>query len=365
MGLETAIAMGVGIPAMAGAFGSGKGDMPDMGSYETPSPPNYYQMARQLMKAQKDFTPDVYNMEAQWGPKFNQLDFENLQKMSPQYQDLIMGLQKKFQPQGMEWQAELQKRFAPMMEGLSEQANNRQRERDLAAIKEYAPRYKEAMEAINPQETAMRKLLGEQIQGQLNNGTQLDPSLAREMQQGIRAAQGARGMMHGNAPVSAEALMTGQAAENLRSSRESKAFGYLGLPTFNASAALSGQAPAQGQAQSLMAAAPIGTEGMGMVKNRGAGMFGFKDEAMPLLNNATQQWQSQNQVGLANLAQSQNQANLNWQNKPSWLNALPMMGMAAGGLGAGLFGSGGMFGGGGGGATMPATGGTQLGWSGF
>lgn len=357
MGIETAIALGAGA-ITAGAVAKNnkgkKGDSMDsagMGFSEAPSLGDAY---GGLFNVQKRYMPQKYALEKNWGPQFNALNLQNMQNMAPEYQKLLLGLQKEFAPQNMDWMMEMKDRYNGKLMNQDAQAQNMGRDLELAAIEKYGPLLKQAMENVNPQETAIRNALGDRTQTELGYGSRLDPQGARNMQQGVRAAQSARGMTQGAAPVSEESRMTYQQGENLKNQREQKAFSYLSLPQFNPMGALGLGKEAYSQANPVsMGVAGSGTEGMGMVKDRGPGLVDMSALG-GAYNTASNNWQSQQ----ANAMRAQAG---DGQGGSSWMNMLPLMGAGLGMAGAGLGGMnwGGLFGGGAG--TMPLTGSMQAG----
>src|SRR5690606_29022874 len=54
---------------------------------------------------------------------------------------------------------------------------------------------------------------------ELRLGAQLDPSMAREVAQGVRAGQSARGLGHGAADMAQEVMQRGVMAEKMRTAR--------------------------------------------------------------------------------------------------------------------------------------------------
>lgn len=142
----------------------------------------------QMMRFQ---APEIISMAEQYGPQYNQMMFDLERQMAPQYYDLNQAI----------------------------------RERQVADIATMAPGLRDAMS--DPQTEAIRRQLGDQVATQLGYGANLDPQLAREVEQSVRAGQSARGMIRGNAPVTQEALMKGIQAEQLRQARQQAATQFL------------------------------------------------------------------------------------------------------------------------------------------
>lgn len=133
----------------------------------------------------------------------------------------LMALEQQYAPQYNQMQYDIEAQMAPQYYALQQA----QRERQVADIAALSPSLRTAMS--DPQTEAIRQQLGNAVQEQLSYGANLDPSLAREVEQGVRAGQSARGMIRGNAPVSQEALMKGIQAEQLRQNRQNAASQFL------------------------------------------------------------------------------------------------------------------------------------------
>jgi hypothetical protein len=76
-------------------------------------------------------------------------------------------------------------------------------------------------------DTEMSQLLRNEIMSEVQRGGELDPEVAREVEQNVRRGQTARGNILGNAAVFQEAQQVGQAAEQRRSARQQKALQFL------------------------------------------------------------------------------------------------------------------------------------------
>lgn len=136
----------------------------------------------------------------------------------------------------------LLQKYTPQYQDVESAAQARQAQSNLDLLRQYGDQLKTA--ASDPQTEAIRQLLGSQIQEELGYGANLDPALAREIEQGVRAGQSARGMTRGAAPVSAEALMKGTQAQALRQQRQQAATQFLNTQAttqFNPWMALTGK----------------------------------------------------------------------------------------------------------------------------
>lgn len=132
-----------------------------------------------------------------------------------------MALNREYLPQYNQMLMDLERELAPQWSALrAEDAT-----RTAKSVSELAPLIRGS--ADTPEMAAMRAQLGQQIMGELAAGMGLDPEMKRELEQSIRAAQSARGVVRGTAPVAAEALVKGSAAANLRSARQQAAQNFL------------------------------------------------------------------------------------------------------------------------------------------
>ena len=97
--------------------------------------------------------------------------------------------------------------------------------------KEFAPQmaqlYQSLMQGANPQFMPLYNELGSQLLGNLQQGMNMGPELTHEVEQGIRAAQTARGNWMGNAPTAQEAFGRGSAALALYNQRLGQAQNFL------------------------------------------------------------------------------------------------------------------------------------------
>lgn len=139
------------------------------------------------------------------GPQLQQLrrtDIEsqlsNLTEFGPQFQDQITGLR------------------------------DTQAQADIFRAAQLAPQIR-AIE--DPTTRGVRETLGQQVQEELQRGDALPPGVIRELQQGVRGAQAARGVRFGARPIAEEAFTVGiaaeQRAERRRVSRQQLALEFL------------------------------------------------------------------------------------------------------------------------------------------
>jgi hypothetical protein len=89
--------------------------------------------------------------------------------------------------------------------------------------------YTQAIQSANPEQAAFLQALNQQALGELNLGSQLDPSLQREVSQAVRGGQAARGLGYGNSDLYEEAMTRGQAGQVLKQQRQNFANTVAGL----------------------------------------------------------------------------------------------------------------------------------------
>lgn len=115
---------------------------------------------------------------------------------------------KKFAPEISESELDVLRKFGPLF-----QAEN------LESFNRAATDLQGQFDRSNPLAAELRNTLLKEAITSLQNPTGLDPALQREVEQGIRSAQTARGTSGGNSAVSAEAFARGTVGEELRRNR--------------------------------------------------------------------------------------------------------------------------------------------------
>jgi hypothetical protein len=118
---------------------------------------------------------------------------------------------------------------------------------------------RDALDQFDPNYLNTRELLRTNVTNDLLKGTQLDPDYARQLEQGVRGAQTARGNVYGTAPAAAEASVKGKAALDLYQQRLTNVGNFLAGPTPEQQAlAIQAVQPDRGMAYASPAA---GTQG--------------------------------------------------------------------------------------------------------
>ena len=118
--------------------------------------------------------------------------------------------------------------FAPQFQEQLTGLRDVQAQADIMRAARLAPQLREIED---PATRAVRGELGRQVQLELQRGDQLPPGVVRELQQGVRAGQAARGIRFGARPIAEEAFTRGlaaeQRAEQRRISRQQLALEFL------------------------------------------------------------------------------------------------------------------------------------------
>lgn len=126
-----------------------------------------------------------------------------------------------------EVQMDFEERYGSQLRAQASEAQAQTVAGDAFNVSELSPMVNEAIAAADPRAEALRAQLHDSVSTDLAAGAGLDDSLRREIQQGIRSGQSARGITRGAAPVSEEAFAQGSAGVNLRNMRRQAAESFL------------------------------------------------------------------------------------------------------------------------------------------
>jgi len=273
---------GLGVPA-AGGVPSYKGDV------AAPPPRDYYAETRDTLQAQVDLAPALARSEAMYRPVYTALDLADLNYMlrgsaaipqgafdgplktttttsdgSPQTlaeagREAGLGDDKNGKspsPSGGSTETSPSGGSTPTTTTNASIPNYMGNQKGLLALyeedinptlsrieaKDRQDRIAGEMEAISryakPVSDTLREATGnaalldelnQQALSELQSGAALDPSLRREIQQGVRAGQAARGMGYGTRDLADEATVTALQAEQLRRNRQAFAQSMVGI----------------------------------------------------------------------------------------------------------------------------------------
>lgn len=254
------------------------------GGSGAPAPRSLYEETAGTLKAQVDLAPKLYAAEAQYRPQYTALELQGLENFlmgmpggekQLAYQDSVNGwrnrdtgefsdtkpaivdLAAKYPNSGRNgtrivnpWEpyekqitryknvkTEAQRGFLdlyandiqPMSDQITAASLSRQRASDISDVANLGRFSQEALKMSNPEQTALMDTLNRQAREELDMGAHLDPSLARQVQQGYRQGQAARGLGMGRSDAAMESFMMGQQANQLRRERQQFATGMVGL----------------------------------------------------------------------------------------------------------------------------------------
>ena len=184
---------------------------------KSPSPPEPRSMSGEFgetLEAKIKYAPDIWQSEAEYRPKYLDLDLAMLQDSlhGRGGQQGLIGILGGVQPQMSQMEAD---------------AARTQRLSDLGDVEAYGGRATEALLGADPAKKRISDLLAKQAGDELALGATLDPALRREVQQGYRQAATARGMAYSPSSAAEEAYFTGLRAEQLRRNRQQAAANVL------------------------------------------------------------------------------------------------------------------------------------------
>ncbi|CAB5224933.1 hypothetical protein UFOVP742_43 [uncultured Caudovirales phage] len=157
---------------------------------QAPAAPNYQQSMRDVLQAQIDLAPQLFNVESQY---------------QPQYQ----ALQDKMQAQSAKSQLALYQQLQPSYSNLEEQYNAATQSAQTRALQQRAPSYVQAFQQAQGTAGINQALQGyaqDKLAGLQANGTALSPEEQRAVDQESRAAFAARGTALGGQSSLAEVL---------------------------------------------------------------------------------------------------------------------------------------------------------------
>ena len=139
-------------------------------------------------------------------------DIETMRSVSPQWTQLLL---------------DFERDYGPQVRNAESAAVAQTRGNDLANILSLSPQFNQAVSAADPQSAAIRDMLSQQVLADLSAGAGMTPELSREVEQGVRRGQSARGMTRGTAPVAQEAFARGSRGLALKQQRQAAADNFL------------------------------------------------------------------------------------------------------------------------------------------
>lgn len=188
-----------------------------MGStVSTPPDRNYAQETRDTLAAQIDLAPARYDAESTYRPKYAALDLATLDQTL----------------KGADGQRGLldiyENTIYPTLSRVDAADRSARTAGDLAIIQNQAPAVTKALrEAAGT--AGLTAEMGRQAQEGLAAGASVDPSLASEIEQGVRSGQASRGFGFGASDAVAEAFARGERGNALRNERRDFANRTVGV----------------------------------------------------------------------------------------------------------------------------------------
>jgi hypothetical protein len=153
----------------------------------------------------------LYSSEAKYRPKYAELDFQTAENLTPR----MMALYKN--------------QINPAMAEMNRYSVESQRRGDIEDIEKYGGRAREAMEAADPESTALKQELNRQAMAELKLGGKLTGGQQRQLRESVRGGQSSRGFGFGINDQAMETFAEMNAMEDRRRGRQSFAQGQLGL----------------------------------------------------------------------------------------------------------------------------------------
>lgn len=185
-------------------------------SVETPPPRDYAAETKDTLQAQIDLKPQQYAAEAKYQPLFTSLNLDNL-ATSLRGTGSSPGLLSLYEND-----------VQPALSRVQNADRNQRIAGELGAVKQYAGDVTKTLREASGNAPLVDEL-NRQALSDLQAGAGLDPSLASEVQQGVRAAQAARGFGFGAPDAVAEAFARGQRGVDLRNQRRQFAGNVVGV----------------------------------------------------------------------------------------------------------------------------------------
>lgn len=179
-----------------------------MGCFSPDPPParNLYQESADTLQAQVDLAPDLYAAEAEYGPKYNALTMQNLESM-------LLGSPATADSPGQRGLLSLLREANPQVNQMEADALSAKRSAEIADLQKLGSQAVAAYDAIDPETAALKKMLTEQAQTELEQGGNLDPATLRQVTQGVRGQQALQGFGYDPQSFAREVGAVGREAE--------------------------------------------------------------------------------------------------------------------------------------------------------
>lgn len=184
---------------------------------KAPPPRDIGKETKESLRAQIEVKPEQLASEREFRPQFADLELSVLDRML-NGSDSQRGVLDIYRED-----------LVPQLQEADARGSRIRREADIQDLSDLAPKFREAVDAANPEQAALLKALNESALEQVQAGSSLDPDLQRSVSQSARGAQAARGFGFGLNDAAQEALFSGLTGEQLRRSRMGSAAQVAGL----------------------------------------------------------------------------------------------------------------------------------------
>lgn len=125
---------------------------------------------------------------------------------------------------------ELTQKYQPLYAQLARDEASKDRTSDLGDVTRLMPELRGIYDAnMRPEEKQLRDLLFSQITGELQAGSALTPELSRDVEQGLRSAEFARGIGGGQGSANRESVRKALEGLDLLNSRQEKAKSLISM----------------------------------------------------------------------------------------------------------------------------------------
>ena len=189
-----------------------------MGSTRVAAPPprNYGEEMRSTLQAQVDMAPELYASEAEYQPKYQDLNLANLERA-------LLGTDDQ---RGVI--AQYEEDLYPALSRIEADSLSKQRAADIGAVEQYGTRASAALRSAAGNQQIIDEL-GRQALEEVQAGQSLTPGELRQAQQSSRAAMSSRGLGMGNQAIADEVLRNYQLGRQRQAERRQFAGGVAGL----------------------------------------------------------------------------------------------------------------------------------------
>mgnify|MGYP003148928953 CR=1 FL=1 len=198
---------GLGKPAAGGVPSYKKGDV------DAPPPRDYASETRDTMQAQIDLMPDLIAAKRKFMPQMAATQVEMAERFSPRLLSLY------------------ENEINPVLSRMDAAGTRRQREADIAAVRELGPEATQALMDSDPERAKLLQGLTSQAQSELALGGRLSAAEKRAIEQDVMASRSATGMSYGPQTSAYLALAQQQGRQQRLRDRQSFAGKVAGMRT--------------------------------------------------------------------------------------------------------------------------------------